>query len=218
MLRTVFVGGKLGEKFGSEFRLDISSVGEAIRAINANKPGFLRSIKKDKSYNVTVGTFTEKDALNNETVFMKHRKGDMWIMPSIEGSKSGIGTVVLGAVLVVVGMVLTSYGLGAVGAPMMKIGVGMMISGVAMMLTPTPGTGDYKDREKPDERQSFMFDGPVNTNEQGGAIPIIFGQVLMGSTVVSTALDVEQIPIPPPPPPEPDPVQPMPPPPPPRDR
>jgi len=68
-----------------------------------------------------------------------------------------------------------------------------MLSGVAMMLTPVPGTPEYSEREKPDERQSFLFDGPVNTNEQGGAIPIAYGRVLMGSTVVSTALDVEDI-------------------------
>ncbi len=209
MLRTVYVGGELGEKFGSQFRLYVKSVGDALRGINANKPGFIRSIKKDSHYNVTVGTFTEESALDNSTVFMNHKKGDIWIMPSIEGAKSGIGTVVLGAVLVVVGMTLTSYGLGAVGAPMMKMGVGMMISGVAMMLTPTPGAGDYNEREKPDERQSFIFDGPVNTTEQGGSIPIIYGQILMGSTVVSTALDVEQIETPPPAPVEPDPVDPV---------
>ena len=192
MLRKIHLLGEMGEKYGTEFELDVLSVGEALRAINANFPGFIKDIEKEEHYNVCVGDFDEKDTLNDQTIWMQHKVGDIWIAPAIEGRKQGVIATVLGAVLIVVGIVLSVYGFGA-GAPLIKLGAGLMLGGVAMMLTPVPGTAEYKSREAPEERQSFMFDGPVNTNEQGGAIPIPYGQMLIGSTVVSTSLDVEDI-------------------------
>ena len=192
MLRTIHLLGYLGKKYGYEHRLDVGSVGEALKALNANFKGFLKDIKKEERYNVTVGNFKEENSLNEETIQMNYRKGDIWISPSIEGKKQGVLTTVLGAVLIVVGIVLSVYGYG-LGTPLIKIGAGLMIGGVAMMLTPVPGTPEYNSREKPDDRPSFLFDGPVNTNEQGGAIPIVYGRMLVGSTVVSTAIDVEDI-------------------------
>ena len=192
MLRTVHLLGYLGEKYGFEHKLDVQSVGEAIRALNANFSGFIKDIKKDERYNVTVGDFKEENTLTEETIQMNYKKGDIWISPAIEGKKQGVLATVLGAVLIVVGVVLSIYGYG-LGTPLIKIGAGLMIGGVAMMLTPVPGTPEYNSREKPDERPSFLFDGPVNTNEQGGAIPVVYGRMLIGSTVVSTAIDVEDI-------------------------
>ena len=192
MLRTIHVMGELGEKYGCKFKLDVLTVGEAIRAINTNCPGFINDIKKDENYNVTVGEFTEEKALDGLSIRMQHKEGDIWICPAIIGKKQGIFQSVLGAILVVVGVVLSVYGFG-IGSPLIKLGAGLMISGVAMMLTPVPGVPDYSGREDPDERASFLFDGAINTNEQGGAIPIVYGQMLIGSTVVSTAMDVEDI-------------------------
>ena len=188
MLRKVHVLGELGEKYGKEFSLDVLTVGEAVKAINANCPGFIRDIKKDERYNVVVGD----EEINEQTIWMQYKKGDIWIMPEIEGRKAGMLQTILGAVLIVVGVVLSIYGFG-IGSPLIKLGAGLMLSGVAMMLSPVPGAPDYAEREKPEERASFLFDGAVNTNEQGGAIPVVYGQMIIGSTVVSTAMDVEDI-------------------------
>ena len=192
MLRQVHLLGEMGEKYGTEHKMDVGSVGEALRALDANHPGFIRDIRKEEHYNVCVGDFNDNDALDDVSVQMNHKKGDIWIAPEVIGRKAGMLATVLGAVLIVVGIVLSIYGFGA-GTPLIKLGAGLMLSGVAMMLTPVPGSPQYSEREEPDERQSFLFDGPVNTNEQGGAIPIAYGRVLIGSTVVSTALDVEDL-------------------------
>jgi predicted phage tail protein len=73
------------------------------------------------------------------------------------------------------------------------LGLAMFASGILQMLSPTPEIPDYSGREKPDSRPSYLFDGPVNTTEQGGPIPLIYGEVLVGSTIISTSLDVEDI-------------------------
>jgi len=193
MLRKVHLLGEMGEKYGKEHEFNnLSSVSDALRALDANYPGFIRDIKKEEHYNVCIGDFDDKHALDDVTIRMNHKEGAIWIAPEIVGKKAGMLATVLGAVLIVVGIVLSIYGFGA-GAPLIKLGAGLMLSGVAMMLTPVPGSPEYSQREEPDERQSFLFDGAVNTNEQGGSIPIAYGQVLLGSTVVSTAIDVEDI-------------------------
>ena len=197
MLRNVYLYGDLAEKYGDVHRFDVRSIGETMRALEANFPGFKRSIDKEAEYNVVRGEkLAEGDALNNETIFMKFKKGDFHIAPAIVGAKSGIIASVLGAVLIVVGVVLTvgSYGsASALGAPLIKLGAALMIGGVVMMLTPVPSNPDYGERESSDERASFLFDGARNTTEQGGAIPVIYGRVLVGSTIISSALDVEDI-------------------------
>jgi len=194
MLRKVHLLGEIGDKYGEVHQFDVLCVGEALKALEANNPGFMKDIKKDEMYNVCVGDFDDKHALNETTLEMKFKEGDIWISPAIVGKKAGVWQAIAGAALIVVGAVLTIYGFGAVGVPMMKLGAGLLISGAVMMLTPVPGTPEYNERESPDERQSFLFDGPVNTNEQGGAIPVPYGHVLIGSTVVSTSLDIEDIP------------------------
>ncbi len=194
MLRTVHLLGEMGDKYGSEHRLDVTSVGEALRALDTNFKGFLQDIKKDEYYNVCVGDFDEKHALNDVTIGMKYKTGDIWIAPEIIGKKnSSITTVIVGIVMVVVGAVLTYYGMGAVGVPMMKMGAAFIIGGMISLIT-TVTPPDYDSQEDPDERASFIFDGPINTNEQGGAIPICYGEVLIGSCIVSTSLEIEQIP------------------------
>ena len=65
MLRKVHLLGEMGEKYGKEFKFVVTSVGEAIRALNANFPGFSKDIKKDGHYNVCVGDFDEKDTASD---------------------------------------------------------------------------------------------------------------------------------------------------------
>ena len=197
MLRNVHLLGELGDKFGNKFRLDVQSVGEALRALNSNFPGFMNLIKKNEYYNVCVGSeISQNTSLSEQEVLMNHKEGDIWIMPQIVGAKSaGVLQIVVGAVLVIAGAVLTYYGFGNVGIPMMKMGAGMIIAGFITSLT---APGAYEEREDPDERSGFLFDGPINTNEQGGSIPIVYGRMLVGSTVISTSMDVEDVYIPPP--------------------
>ena len=123
---------------------------------------------------------------------MKFKKGDFHIAPAVIGAKAGVLQTVLGAVLIVVGVILLYTPLSPLGVPLIKLGAALMLSGIAVMLTAVPET-DGAGQEKPDERRSFLFDGPTNTTEQGGAIPLIYGRMLVGSTIISTSLDAQDI-------------------------
>jgi predicted phage tail protein len=76
---------------------------------------------------------------------------------------------------------------------MASFGLTMVLGGVSQLLTVAPKVNDYSSRNAPDQRPSFLFNGPVNVSEQGGPVPLVYGRVRVGSIVVSSGLKAEQI-------------------------
>jgi predicted phage tail protein len=194
MKRKVFLYGELAEKHGRMYELDVESVGEAVRALDCMLGGFVKSIRKDGHYRVVRGEDIETgEGLGEDQLQMQFGRGDFHIMPVLEGSKnSGIFQVVLG-----VAMIAAAVWLGPESAyfgALLIGGIAATLGGVATMLTPVPKTDSYSEREKPDERPSHIFDGPINVYEQGGPVPLVLGKrVLCGSVTISSGLDVVDI-------------------------
>ncbi|MCF5944975.1 tail assembly protein, partial [Xanthomonas perforans] len=93
------------------------------------------------------------------------------------------------AVLVVAGVVLTSMGYGVIGVPLTNAGIAMVIGGVVQMLSPTQkGLGT---QDSPDNRPSYAFNGPVNTQAQGNPVPVAYGDTWTGSAVISGGIFAE---------------------------
>ena len=55
------------------------------------------------------------------------------------------------------------------------------------MLTPVPP------KPKEDTQDSFAFSSPVNISRAGAVVPILYGQRLIGSTVISAGIHVEEV-------------------------
>lgn len=75
-----------------------------------------------------------------------------------------------------------------------QVAISIAIGLVMSLLAPKPKTGDSA--ERPEERPSFLFNGPENVVEQGFQVPIVYGTHMTGSVVVSAGITVEQITIP----------------------
>ena len=185
MLRTIHLYGALGKKFGKKHMLDVESIGEAMRAFKVNYGQEFFDYIKDKYYSVhrgedlkTAETFDKKEQLS-----MTFEKGDFHIVPRIEGSKSGWVPIFIGAVLITAGVYFQQPWL-------VQAGIGMMMGGVAMLLTPIPIIGSY---EEAAEKKSFIYNGPVNSVEQGRPIPLVYGRCIVGSTIIQGEMDIEQI-------------------------
>jgi predicted phage tail protein len=63
------------------------------------------------------------------------------------------------------------------------------IGGIAQLLTPTPSTST----DEGDPRKSFSFSGIQNTNRAGVPVPVIYGETLTGSVVISAGIDIVQV-------------------------
>lgn len=186
----IYLYGNLAKVFGKEHDINVSSIKEAMLALEANFPGFKNHIQKDRKYILRRGDeFKKSNDISEEELTMLFTETDFHILPLPMGY-SGVAKVILGVVLIVISIYMPpawAAFAGVVGS----MGGGLVASGVSEMLTPMPSIGDYSDRDRPDERASYLFDGPTNKVAAGGAIPLIFGfDVWVGSTFLSGGLDV----------------------------
>jgi len=187
---SVFLHGPLGDMFGKEFRLHISSAGEAIRALCALRDGFREELSKPGAhYTVLAGDAS----LPLEGLHLGTGGRDIHIVPVVEGAKSEGATIIAGAVLMVAGYALANYTGGGslviakIGSSMMAAGLSMAIGGVYSMIAPSPSQG--KPNEPPQNDPSKLFGGPVNTTAQNHPIQICYGEVEIGSAIISAMVD-----------------------------
>jgi predicted phage tail protein len=189
MIRNIYLYGHLEEQFGGQHEYDVESPAEAIRALQANKGDFYDTLREGNYY-VIVGDDLDvgKDIPKEELLLQ--RKDDIHIVPEYHGSGSSKGWyyIIAGVILIAIGIafpVLAPYTI--------PMGVALIAGGIAMLLAPSPQVTDYGSQEQADERPSFLFKGPVNLVEQGHPIPLVYGEVIMGSIVVHSGLEAEEI-------------------------
>jgi predicted phage tail protein len=212
--RNVILHGHLRKLFGESFSLNVETAGEALRALNANFPGeFIKELERGSYYIIrgdeNLGMGLDEDSLNT----FKLGNADLHIMPAIEGSsprgggKGGGGVkAILGVALIGVaifasgglagGGLLAGMGQTAIPLGVMNItygnialfGVALTIMGASSMLSPKE-----KPKQETKRDDSFSFSGPINVNEQGNPVPLIYGRVIVGGQPISSGIDIEDI-------------------------
>ena len=187
VLREVRLYGDLGRQFGRVFHLAVATPREAARALCAVLPGFERMfLGRDgrQAYHVFVGRRSARRDIAAEQVEEPLGAADpIRFVPVIAGAKrGGVLQTILGVILVVVG---AYYG----SPELVQLGVSMIIGGVIQLLSPQRQGKDAATANLP----SYAFDGPVNNTEQGGPVPLKFGRIFTGSTVVSQGLSTERL-------------------------
>lgn len=100
----------------------------------------------------------------------------------------------------IMGFAGAAFGMATIGGvslgAMALVGGGLLIAaGAAQSLAAIPDAGDYGARNEVDQRPGYLFNGAVNTGEQGGACPLVFGRIMAGSVVVSAGIATERLPI-----------------------
>lgn len=200
VLREVRLYGALGRQFGRVFRLAVATPAEAVQALLAVLPGFERAfLGRDgrAAYHVFVGRGAQRRDIGESEAAQPVGSGEpIRLVPVVEGAKRQGGTqVILGYVLTWVGYALYATGYGAaLGGAVQSLGYSMILGGVIQLLSPQRKGKD----EKKADTASYAFDGPVNNTEQGGPVPLAYGRVVCGSTVVSQGLSTTEIVFPPP--------------------
>ncbi|WP_283149723.1 tail assembly protein [Silvimonas soli] len=191
-LRTIRLYGALGAKFGRVHEFVVSNTAGAVRAMCAMLPGFERELMTARDRGVVYAIFHGKRNVAVENLHDPLGADEIRIAPVLTGNKrGGILQVIVGAVLVIVGAVLTYFGFGAIGIPMMKMGAMLALGGVIQMLSPQPAGLGTSDR--PDNKASYNFNGPVNTSAQGNPVPLGYGRMIIGSAVISAGIFSEDM-------------------------
>ncbi|MBY3231886.1 tail assembly protein [Rhizobium laguerreae] len=201
-MRKVILHGSLGDKYGKEFSLDVRTAGEAVRALAANFPMFMKDLREG-AWHVVRGRKIDSGLALDETQISGFRlgKGDLHIAPFIAGSKRGgllkvvLGVVLIGAAFAFTGGALatavgagSAFGsLGITGTQVALFGAAVALAGVSSLLSP-----EEKAKEE-DGSQSFTMSGPANTSDQGVPVPLVYGEVITGGVLISGGIDIQQI-------------------------
>lgn len=175
--------GELTEIVGQEVvPLEARSPREVVTALAYQLPEYAEKLYSD-NWHIFVGK--NNDISEAELDLELGSVEDVYIMPVIEGA--AVGIIIAGAALAG-GSFFVSTAL--IATAMLAAGVGLMMSGVVQLLMKPPEMGETN---TVDQNASFLFSGAVNTTKQGQPIPIGYGKMLCGSTVVSAALYAEDI-------------------------
>ena len=76
----------------------------------------------------------------------------------------------------------------SVSAAAGNLGLALALGGIATMITPVP------QQEIPGEGQGgFGFSGMQNTSQEGIPVPVVYGEMIVGSVVLSTRLITNKI-------------------------
>jgi len=194
-MAVVYLHGYLGTKYGRRFDLAVNSVVEAVRLLSANfkgfeadvfnhNPGFL--IKVDGAATYEVATLREK-----------HLNPEIHIVPVVSGAggdDSGWTQIAMAVVIAVATYYLGPAGAGwmstATQGSMYGMAASMAISGViSLLFTAKQNNTDAITGET--NLATYAFNGPVNTTAQGNPVPVLYGQLRVGSQVVSAGISTE---------------------------
>ena len=205
MLRKVKLYGQLAEFVGhKEFDVKVESVAQAVSFLIHNFAG-LEAYMSPKYYQVKVGD----DDIGTDELGYPVGQQDIHFIPVISGAGRGFGKILLGALLIT-GAVMAGGGFGALkmfggeglvfaggkfgaalGGMAMNLGIGLTIMGVSEMLFPLPEPQKFNSEEDP--QLSFNFSGVQNTSRAGTPVPIVYGEIITGSVVISAAIDTNQV-------------------------
>jgi predicted phage tail protein len=222
-MKVVKVYGALRKYLGQcRFQFEAETPAQAIKALCVNFPGLdkwlLDSEQNGVSYRVSIGKekITEEDLL--PLVMPWSERQVFSITPVIAGAGRGVGQIFAGIGLIALAIVAgpaaggflglgaglggatgagaaVSMGLvgGAFASAIGFAGVSLALGGIAQLISPQQ-TYSSAERGKDAARfESFTFSGVTNTVQQGLPVPIVYGRAYIGSAVISSGLDVDQL-------------------------
>ena len=203
MLNKVKLYGELADFIGhKELDAVINSTADAIRFLVTNFPK-LEAHMANRNYQVLVDDYE----IGEDDIQNPIGKSDLHIVPVIMGAGGGGNKFLIGAFLIGAsfmfpgaGMFATKSIFGAkaaggfltgVGTLTSAIGASLVLQGVSEMLFPLPPTPEFQNESDP--RISFSFSGIQNTSRAGTAHPIVYGEIVTGSVVISAGIDTNQV-------------------------
>jgi predicted phage tail protein len=200
MLRKIKLYGKLAKFIGHRvLEADVATAAEAVRFLLANWPE-AEAHMNDQHYRVSIGTYD----IDLEELHHPAGAAPISFVPVVAGA-GATGRIIAGIALIALSFGIASLAAGAALAGSLSgfalqavafgtqagliAGIGLVLGGVAQLLTPTPKIS----QDEGDPRKSFSFSGIQNTNRAGVPVPVVYGETLVGSVVISAGIDIVQV-------------------------
>ena len=204
MLTEIKLYGHLREHTGrSSFKAKVNNPADAVKFLLANFPS-LEGEMIEQYYQVAVrGESVSKDQLHDPV-----GSGTIEFIPVLAGQGGGFRNIIIGALLIAVAWYAlpAASGVGTASAAaaggggisagfkamtlvakhLTYMGAFLVFNGIAELFAP---------KEEPDAKdpESANFSGAVNTTLATTPIPIVYGEVITGSIVISAGIDTAEL-------------------------
>lgn len=204
--------GHLGEAIGSEWKLHVLNLSEAMRAIEILSKRrlykyLMENDKKGAKYRVLINgkDFKTEKSLNayeTQEDIQHIRESELClssltlktidIVPVIEGADA-IVNIILGVILIIIGIIIClAPGAQPFGVALIMAGIGLVASGIVALLMEPPTFQDTRDIQG-GGTSSYIFQGPQNTIREGGPVPLGYGELIVGSQVISASYSITDV-------------------------
>ena len=202
--------GELGEKFGTDWHMNVKNFRDIFKLIECQTEGFksylLKCAEKGIDFDILNGADLVEDGF---AVMLEHPKDTIVITPKATGAgASDVIKVIVGIVLFMYGydfimnlggpftettsgtLNMTSTGGGTVEISTTQLttygeiaaaGTQLLGAGLAMS-----GVTGYFTPDSPSEAgESYLFDGPQNNTKQGVPVPLLYGELIVGGAITN---------------------------------
>jgi predicted phage tail protein len=200
MLRTIKVYGPMATFLKRRvFKADVANPAEAVRFLIANFPALERHMA-DQYYKVQVSDRAlELGSAPDELHLPIGQQETISIIPVMAGAGAA-GRIIAGIALIALSFVsfggaaglFAGFAKGAFAAGsgvLFTTGATLVLGGIAELLTPVPKIGGAED----DPRKSYSFSGVQNVSRQGVPVPIVYGEMIVGSIVISAGISTDKV-------------------------
>jgi predicted phage tail protein len=206
-----------------KFLAEISSAGEAVRMLLANFPGLERHMADQYYKVIVDSHESDLDEIHypaSQTIKIVPVLGGAGggtgkilagvalvafalIAGPAAGGFLGLGASAFGTAATAT-TAFSGFILGAGAAAVIgSVGVALILGGVSQLLSPTPQLGQIGPASQSrntttegteiDPQESYSFSGIQNTSRQGTPVPVVYGETIVGSVVISAGIDVDTI-------------------------
>tara|TARA_R110001592_G_scaffold131527_1_gene345541 strand:- start:3559 stop:4143 length:585 start_codon:yes stop_codon:yes gene_type:complete len=186
-MTNVIIHGEFGEIYGTNHKFKVRKLLDITNALEANNPGvrnfLLSKFKEGLSYAFIDPKNPNKKWETADELAAASAPEEIHIVPAITGA------FIFSAIAAIVGFIggaVAALG-AAIGAGgfLANLAIGLLIQGVMSLLFPVE-TPKPQTQESKIDMSSYIFTNLQNTAVQGFPIPLLYGELRVGSNIIST--------------------------------
>ena len=195
-MQTVYLKGELGERFGEKWTMNVNRVSDVFKLIECQREGYRPYMQECIENGVDFAVQRGEDYIDESELMLSVGTEDITITPIPAGSKSKVAKLITAAFMIYTGYAFATGGGADVAfihassaaevAAYKVAGWTMIALGTSLGLR-TLGEMMMPDSSMDQEDDSHLFSGPQNTMIQGGAVPVLYGEMIVGGANINTS-------------------------------
>ena len=185
-MQTVYLEGNLA-KFGSKWETSCNTIGEILRLIECQTPGFRKHLIDAHEAGIEYQIKRGEELLDEDELLLNLNDEDI-VITELPAGADGVKKIFAAIVLVVLAFTTGGLTLGAgfsasigfnVGTALLLAGTSLAMAGISEMMMPDPSVDGMENN------RNYLFSGPSNAVTQGQAVPLAYGELIVGGAPIS---------------------------------